>query len=429
MCILMPVFVAAQGADDARSGLSAGALFSLALEAETSGRAADSEAIYKALLRDPDVEVRSEARFRYGKLLSDTGQLTEAAVQFRALLDEKPDAQRVRLELAGVLARMGDMRAAGRAMRQAQAGGLPPDVAQLVSQFQGALRSLRPYGGSFEVALAPSSNINRATSATTLDTIIAPFELSDDARAQSGIGLKLGGQAYLHIPFAKQVRLTTRLSTQASLYREKRFGDVVSSAEAGLELVAGKSVFRPLIGRSYRWYGGSLYATTNTATLEWQRALGKRSQIEANVGIGWANYRTNDLQDGRLYDASVSFEHAFTNRSGIRLSVNGQRQTAADPGYASVSGGGSALFYREMGGMTAFASAGLSRLEADQRLFLFPRRRTEWSSRLSAGATLRQLKIAGFAPVARVSYERTKSSVALYDFRRFAAEIGLTRAF
>lgn len=409
--------------------LSAAQMFEIAANAQAAGETDSAQSIYRALENDPDPEIRAEARFRHGQLLAGQGKLADAAVLFRAILDEKPDAQRVRLELAATLARMGDLRGAGRAMRQAQAGVLPPEVAQLVSQYQGALRSLRPYGGSLELALAPSTNINRATDSTTLDTIIAPFELSDDARAKSGVGVKVGGQAYFNLPVAGKARIVTRLSGLASLYREKRFSDIVGSAETGLEMLAGRSVFRVLGGRSYRWYGGDLYATTNSLAASWQRALGKRSQIEVDGGVGQANYHSNDLQDGRLYNVSLSFERAFNARMGMRLTASGQRQTARDPGYATASGGAGGLLYTEAGKTTLYATASLHRLEADRRLLLFPRRRTEWLTRIGAGATLRQFKVAGFAPVLRVNWERNASTVELYDYRRFAAEIGITRAF
>lgn len=429
IALMLMLSAPAFAAEQTVSGLSAAQMFEVARKAEAAGDAPTGETIYKALAKDPDIEVRNEARFRHGQALARQGKLADAAVLYRAILDEKPDAQRVRLELAAVLAQLGDMRGAGRAMRQAQAGGLPPEVAQLVSQFQGALRSMRPYGGSFELALAPSTNINRATTATTLDTIIAPFELSDDARAKSGVGVKLGGQGYLRLPLGKALRSTTRLSAQANLYRDGQFSDIIGSGETGLELVRKKGLFRMLGGRSYRWYGGDLYATTNTLSLGWQRPLGKRTQIELESGVGFSNYRSNNLQDGKLYDASVAVEQAFSKVAGARVALSAQRQTARDPGYATASGGVSLLGYRELGKTTLYATAALNRLEADKRLALYPRRRTEWSTRLGAGATFRQLKVAGFAPVLRVSYEHNASTIAIYDYKRFATELGISRAF
>jgi len=111
------------------SGLGAPDLFALAERNVNADRPADALAIYAALTRDPDIEVRSEARFRRGMLLGALKRYAEAAVEFRAFLDEKPGVARVELELARVLTAMGNERAARRALRQAQASGLPPDVA------------------------------------------------------------------------------------------------------------------------------------------------------------------------------------------------------------------------------------------------------------------------------------------------------------
>src|SRR5581483_8677364 len=197
--------VAARAQQQTITGLSAVQLFDAAERAKQAGRTADALALYEALTRDPDPEIRAEARFRRGMLLADLHRYREAAESFRALLDEKPNAARVRLELARVLALMGDVSGARRSIRQAQAAGLPPDVALVVNQYANALRSPKLLGGSFGLALAPDTNINRATASRTLDTIIAPLTLSSDARAHSGIGLELGGQAYARIPLNRHL--------------------------------------------------------------------------------------------------------------------------------------------------------------------------------------------------------------------------------
>lgn len=419
---------AAPGNPGTAEQLSAGGVFQRADEAIAAGRDADAEAMYRVLAADPDIEVRTEARFRLGRLLAAHGRLTDAAVQFRAILDEKPEAQSVRLELAAVLARIGDLPAARRTLRQAQAGGLPPDVALLVDQYSTALRSLKPFGASFEVALAPSTNINRATTSTTLDTIIAPFDLSDDARAQSGVGARVGGQAWLNAPLSPAVRATFRVSGQASLYRESRFDDVIAATEAGIEYYPGRSRIRPVVSASKRWFGGEPYATTLGGGINWTRQVGRRAQVEVEFNAADADYR-NDLQDGQIYDVSIAAERAFGARGGGRITLSAQRQTAADPAYATVSGGIALLGWREAGNTTAFATVAVSRLEADARLILLPDRRKDWAFRASGGLSWRRWRPLGFAPVVRLSFERNASTSALYDYRRFGADFGLTRAF
>jgi hypothetical protein len=105
-------------AQESLSGLHAPDLFALAERDVNADRPADALAIYVALARDPDIEVRSEARFRRGMLLGALKRYAEAAVEFRAFLDEKPGVARVELELARVLTAMGDERAAPCARRR-----------------------------------------------------------------------------------------------------------------------------------------------------------------------------------------------------------------------------------------------------------------------------------------------------------------------
>ena len=85
-----------------RDHLSAVELFGLADEARTAGRADQAETLYDALSHDPDPEIRAEALFRKGMMLGEQKKYRRAAVTFRHLLDEKPDATRVRLDVLGV---------------------------------------------------------------------------------------------------------------------------------------------------------------------------------------------------------------------------------------------------------------------------------------------------------------------------------------
>lgn len=414
---------------EVRTGLSAADVMAMAERAQAAGDKAAAKAAYAALAADPDVDVRSEARFRHGRLLASEKDYAGAAELYRRILDERPEAGRVRLELGAVLALMGDAGGARRELRQAQAGGLPPEVTLAVRQFANALKAYKPYGGSISVALAPDSNINRATDSQTLDTVIAPLNLSDDAKAQSGVGLRLGGQFYLQLPLGERLRLQTRLSSQAELYRASRFNDISASAAIGLEWIEGRNRLRPAVAQTMRYYGGDPYARTRSASLNWLRSLGGKAQLDSTATIGRADYRLNDLQDGWLYDLVVAYERAFDSRSGGSVSASFLRQTARDPGYSTTAGGANLLYWREAGRITLFGTLGLRRLEADARILLFPERRRDWLYSLGAGATFRQLAVNGFAPLVRLSLERNASTVGLYDYRRTAVDFGITRAF
>lgn len=417
------------GAQVRLDNLSAIDLFELADEARANAQLEDAAALYDALAQDPDIQIRTEARFRKGMMFADAGRYADAAIAFRAALDEQPDALRIRLELARMQAAMGHEVAARRTLRQVETAALPPEVAATVGQFARALQSMKRWGGSFEVAFAPDTNINRATEARTLDTIIAPLVLSRDARARSGLGLKLAGQGFAKLPLDDTLTLVPRLAGSGNLYQESMFNDIAGSALLGLEWQDSRSRWSPSIGQTWRWYGDSLYARTQTVALDWLHVPGPKWQIVTSGSISRARYMANNLQDGEIYNLDFSLERAFDMRSGANLTLSATRQTARDPGYATVSGGISLLAWREMGQTTVFASALVRHTLGDERLFLFPEKRREWLISARAGATLRQFSVHGFAPVARINYERNTSTVGIYDYRRLAGEVGIVRSF
>ncbi|MGF7146531.1 hypothetical protein FHS96_000140 [Sphingomonas zeicaulis] len=427
--------VAAQGAatpgEDARTAdLSAVEVFAFADAARGRGDFASSETAYRALAQDRDVEVRSEARFRLGMMLADDlRRYTDAAIEFRRILDEKPGAARVRLELARMQAMLGNLGAAGRELRAAQATGLPPQVEKLIRFYAQALNARKPIGGSFELAIAPDSNINRATRSNSLGTVIGDFTLDEDARARSGIGLSLRGQGYFRQGIGKTTDLLLRASGNAALYRAGDFNDISLGLDAGPQISSGQDRITISAGPVWRWYGNRPFSVTLGGTASLQHPTGRRSQMRLEGGIGRISNHRNDQQSGTSLSASASLDRAITARLGGGIQLYGYREAARDPGYALSTGGAAIYGFREIGRTTLVATLGYSHLEADARLFLYPRRRIEDRYSASLAATLRALHVGSFAPLVRLRWERNRSSIELYDYKRVAAEFGVTSAF
>jgi hypothetical protein len=334
-----------------------------------------------------------------------------------------------RLELARMLAAMGREKEARRELRQAQASGVPDEAAAMVDRFARALRSEKRLGGAFEIAVAPDSNINRATEARTLDTVIAPLTLSNDARARSGAGLRTMSQVFGRLPVTEGWSLLPRGSVQGSVYRQSQFNDVSASALLGVERRSQANRFTVSAGQTWRWFGNEPYAHTSAVALDWVRAMDTRSQLITSYSASKAQYDANPLQDGYIHDLSAVYERALDARSGVSISASVTRQDAVDPGYATWAGGMTLGGWREMRWGTAFASAGLRHTEGDERLFLFPDKRREWLAAGRLGMTFRALTAYGFAPTVRVTLERNNSTVGIYDYRRIAADIGVSRSF
>lgn len=408
--------------------LSAVDLFAMADQAVQRRRLEDAKAILTALTGDENAEIRREASFRLAKLDVLLGHRRQAAVRLRKILDEQPDAQPVRLELAALLAAMGDLAGARRELRAARAGQLPPEVARIVDRYSQALRAAKPFGGSINLGLAADSNINRATRSSTLGTIIGDFTLTDDARASSGVGAAIDGQVYARVPAGKQMIVVTGLGS-ANLYHRSRFDDISVGAKAGPELAVSGARLSLTGGFTRRWFGGGRFTDVESAQADVLKPLNATTEARVTLVASHVRNLRNPLESGHSYAGSLQIDKALSARLGIGALLTGIRQSLSDPAYSTTSGQMGVFAYRELGRVTLTTALSAGRLIADERLFLYPRKRAEWSTRAVIGATFRRIELHGFSPTAQFSWERNRSSIEIYDYGRTAFEAGITRAF
>jgi len=404
-------------------------MFKLAEVASSRGDLTTAAAIYAALKRNPDSDIRAEARFRYARQLLGEKRNRDAALLLRRLIDEKPGATVARLELAHTLQLLGEPDAALRELRAAQASGLPPAVARLVDRYSEALRASRPFGASFEIALAPDSNINRATRSDTLGTIFGDFDIGKDSKAKSGMGLSMQGQAYRRLSIGADNSLLVRLSGAADLYRKMDFNDIAVDLAAGPELRLGRNQVNFELGATQRWFGQKPFMRSARLGATWVRPIGDVTQLRLSGSAALIDNQMNDLQDGKAFSGKLDVERALSATMGIGLNLSRDRQSLKDPGYSTTGWRVGLLGWRDVGRMTFTAAAEMGRLHADDRLQLFPDKRSDRYSSVSFGATFRQLQWHGFAPVTRFSIERNRSTIEFYDYRRTRSEVGVVRAF
>ncbi len=410
--------------------LTTAEMFRLAEVASANGDQTTVAAIYSALESNPDSDVRAGARFRHAKQLMQQNRNRAAAVLLGRVVDEKPEATGVRLELAHLLQILGDSDAALRQLRAAQAAGLPTAVARMVDRYSEALRAARPIGASFEIAMAPDSNINHATRSDTLGTIFGDFDIEPDSKAKSGLGLSLRGQAYRRFPLGNSDhKLLARVSGYGDLYAKSRFNDLAADLAVGPELQLGRSRVNLELGATARWFGQKPFMRSARLGATWTRPLGSRMQLRLGASAALVDNQLNDLQDGKTYSGQLGIERALSATMGVALNVGADRQSVKDPGYSTTAWHAGLIGWRDVGRATFTAGAEIGRLKADERLVLFPEKRCDDFSRLTLGATLRQLTFKGFAPIARVTIERNRSTIEFYDYRRTRTELAVVRAF
>lgn len=411
------------------TGLTAPEVFGIADRYAAARRFADAETLLKGLTRDPNSDYRAEARFRLSILREAQGDRQGAIEWLKALLDEKPNAGRPRLELARLLAATGDESGARRELRRAGAAGLPEDVARIVDRFATALRSSRTIGGAIEVAIAPDSNINRATTQERVDTVVAPLTLSKDARATSGVGFSLSAQGFARGQISDQVDLLSRASLRADLYGKSHFNDVVMTLASGPEFRLGGARVRPAAIAQRRWFGGDLYSESYGGSLNVLKPLDRVSQVEGELTLLHSNYARVPVQDGLLADFNLAYDRALSPRFSVRAAVRTTRQDAKVDFLSTDSVGVDLVASRAFGKQLGFVQLSGFRLGADGRDPLFGRTREDKRFDVTAGLILRRFSWRGLAPLVRVIHTESDSTIPIYDFRRTRVEFALSREF
>lgn len=406
---------------------TAGQMLGLADKLIRNGRQEDAAPILSLLAEDPSPDIRNEARYRQSLLLEAKGSNREAAVLLRRIVDEKPDAAAARLKLATMLAKMGNTDAALRELRAIRSAELPISVARFVDRLSASLQASKPFGVHVEFAVAPDSNINRATRSETLGTVFGDFKL--DQKARSGLGAAVRGAAHYRLPLSNEVNLLARASTEANLYRHKDFNDILLELSVGPEIRLGGTRLGAEVAVGQQWFGMKPYQRSLRLSGSASRPIDSVSQLRFDLGARWIDNRLNDLQDGRGLSLKARYERALSPQMLVAVSLGGDRFKAEDDAYSTRSWNAGLAAYREIGRMTFSAGVDIGRLKADDRLALLPNAREDKLTRFHIGTVFRQFTVGGFAPMTRLVIERNRSSVEFYDYKRTRTEFGVSRAF
>ncbi|HXG80371.1 MAG TPA: surface lipoprotein assembly modifier [Sphingomicrobium sp.] len=409
--------------------LTTSQLFSLAALAQQRGDVATAQSAYRALADNPDPDIRNEARYRHALLLRSAGANKDAAVLLRRIVDDRPDAGAARLQLATTLQALGDEEGAWRELRALRTTELPPTVARFVDRLSASLQATKPLGFQLELALAPNSNINRATRSDTLGTVIGDFTIDDGTKGKSGVGAAIRGAAHARWRLSDRIVLQARASTEASLYRDKDFNDISLDLSAGPEFRLGPSRLSFELGGVRQWYGMRPYQRGVRLAGAASVPIDAVSRARLDLGARLVDNRLNNLQDGKGLGLRLRYERALSADLMVAASLGADRFKARDDAYSTRSWQFGLSAYRDIGRMTVSAGVDIGRVEADERLVLLPEARKDRLTRFTIGIVNRNMTVAGFAPMTRLVMERNKSTVEFYDYKRTRVEFGVTRAF
>lgn len=375
-----------------------------------------------------------ERHFLLGYMAAQTGDLKIAQREFRAVLRDRPEMTRARLELARVLMLDGKEAAADHHFRLAeQDAELPPEIEKTIRQARGLIRSRRNWTFNFDFGLVPDSNINNATDARTIDFGQTQIPLNDDARRKSGLGQMVGANGSVRFGMSKRLSLLVEGSGDFTNHKGGDADDISILGAVGPEFTIGKEGRLSLqaLGFSH-WYGGKVAQDGVGARINYQQNLDQGQRVGLQVDVRRVNSDFSPAYDGTNLAAYLTYERVVRRSMVASVTLLGRRDDLKASVYSNKELGFNLGIGGELPlGINAGLSAGLSRARYDDPLvFPFgPEPRKDWRMNARAYLGARSIRVLGFSPSITYNFSRVASNISFYDSERHRVQFALARYF
>lgn len=409
------------------TGISSAQMLDLGEGLAVAGKIADANLILDALKQNE--ESSREEILLAGIIAVAQGDLPSAEVFFRRLLSRDPHDVRTRLELARVLFLMHRYSAADYHFRLSAARS-PKAVRDNISLFRNAIQARRTWRISVEGGIAPDTNVNSAGRDHIVDLFGLPFNVNEDAREQSGVGVFANADVELRLRRSEAIGVSVRAFGSAREYRHSMFDDEVAGIEIGPQFHIGRAQVTLAGTGLFRWYGRQIYSRAPGAALRIELPISSQWQVDLKPQFRSVNYPKNAGQNGSFVGLNGQISRSLGSRALGQIDFLASRQSARIPGYAYREAGVGVRAFAEFGnGITMGASVEAARTAFDASLFGFAKTRRDWRATASVSALNRNWILWGFSPIARLSYARSESTISFFEYRRTRLEIGFQRPF
>lgn len=440
----------------ADTSLTPGQMRALGFQLAQDGFAPQALAVADALLsRDP---ADAEALIIRARALRDLGRERDAVPAARAAWAQADgDSQKfaAAMTMAQALA-SGDRRLQAQLWLRRAADLAPTPQARAIARRDFAyVRSRNPLRLQFELAVAPSSNVNNGTRHTTVEFLGLPFEIAAPSQALSGWTAQAGVSGRYRLSDRDDSTLSLRfaalhravwLSAQSKAALEQwrldqlALGNTVtprtdysnSSVEFGIQRrqKLGQVILDLGAGVSHNWSGGQPFSRTLRFDLGVEVPQGRNAALFGALGAE-RQWRA----DGAQYDADIltlqaGMANRLANGDTLRLGFGARRSLAVsrDVAHEAVSARLAWQKARPLAGVRVSASLGVEhRRHPASVLAPAGRRDTRLDATLSLGFD--GLARMGFAPTLDIHTSRNRSNNVFHDGRQIGLSLGFRSVF
>ena len=360
--------------------------------------------------------------------------LNEAIASLRAMLVDRPDLVRVRLELARAFFLKGENDLARKHFEHVLAGSPPGAVAAKVRRFLSEIRARRRWSLRAGFALAPDTNIGGTSAERIIYINDLPFSRDQAELTTSGIGVSVWGGWEYQYPLNERLRLRIGADASRREYAGRRFDQMFVSGHAGPRWLVGVNTEASVLASAHRRWSANV---PDYDALGGRIEAGHRftRRVTASARASWYDrrYRTRMFLDGPVMAASLSGAWVVTPTVRADIALGWGREQPERERWRNDSQwlrlGASVILPR---GFTVGGSGELRRTEYEGRWFPFttsgePREDRTRSLRVSLHN--RAFAWKGFSPQLSLVHEVRTTNAQLYDYKRTGGELRFVRLF
>ena len=394
-----------------------------------AGRIEDARKLLERARPENDEE-RVERLFLLGLIDARRGFPGRAARRFEAILAERPELTRVRLELAQVYHALGRDEKARFHFEASLADKLPSSVETAVEGFLDSIDARRRWSLSLSTAVVPETNPVRRTNRKRIRIGGVPFQLNPDSRASSGVGYLVTTGASFSPTVADDLRGVLAGSSAARLYKHPDWNDVSLHGEIGLAQLLDRGTVSVGLRLGQRWLATDPYSREIGPWMRGRLRLSPETRLEMNVSAVDRIHHRQEAQDGWRFRLKPAWTYTPRAPTSIETSFELELADTRERHHANRTARlGITVSHAFRGGLSISPSVAVQvrRHAGPDPLFL--KNRTDRQFRVAVNILHRALQYQGFAPYAGYSLEWNRSNIPLNTYRNHGAVFGVSRRF
>lgn len=383
----------------------------------------------RALLEASD-PTQVDKLFFDARLLKSQGRLELAIGLFRRILQRDPNHINARRELAHTLMLNRDFGPAEFHFKQLLRIDNNQKMRAGYRRFLASIRRDKPVGVSGYFSILPSTNVNRGTENSVVETAFGDFSIDEGSKSSSGIGLTMGVSGYARRAVSANERVILNWGGSATRYETESNNNQTANlalryeraTRTGLWFISPyyQKIWRP--ETSTNTVRGARFGLTSriTAIDKFDLTLSRERRIHPSTAYLDGPFASLSLNLSRQLSPSRSI------RAGIMLDRSSPQSEHLRYTGTQMSFGAGHIW---QGGLQTSFGFQLGHRDFAANFPLHNEPRDDQFVRLNSAVHHTRIQILGYAPRLSCSHTMNWSSVAFYEHKVTECQMTLSRNF